>query len=304
MKTLQEELGGTSLFEAARALGVRFQKEALPEDKFVTVGGMGLHYLDWGVEGKPQVLLLHGGAQTAHSWDFFSMATRDDYHVVAMDQRGHGDSAWSEEGDYSIEAHCRDIDGLTDAIGFQRFYLIGLSMGGRNAYGFAARNPGKVRALVIVDVGPEIQQGGRKRIQEFLKDAETFDSLEWLVERVRRYSPWRSEAQIRGSLAHNLKRTLDGRWTWKYDRRRWGQPRGTPEGPEDPWEDVRALRCPTLIVRGANSDIFSPETARKMLDAIPQSQLVTVSRAGHLVQGDNPLEFEQAVRGFLAGCGA
>ena len=299
--TLQQNLGGMSLFNAARAIGVQFRNEVLPEDKFVTVGGMRLHYLDWGNAGRPKMLLLHGGAQTAHSWDFFALAMRDDYHIVALDQRGHGDSAWADAGgDYSVESYIKDVDGFTDAIGFERFLLVGLSMGGRNAYSFTAAHPHKVQTLVLCDVGPETQEAGRRHIQEFLEGTETFDSFEWLVQRVREYNPRRPEEQIRGSLINNLRQMEDGRWTWKHDRSR-AQRRGTGgEITAGGWDTVRSLKCPTLVVRGAQSDIFAPETAQKMLAAIPNSRLVEVSKAGHLVQGDNPVEFEKAVRTFLA----
>ncbi|MBI3743330.1 MAG: alpha/beta hydrolase [Chloroflexi bacterium] len=219
-ESLRKQLGGMPLFEAARVAGIKFSKEVLPEDKHVKVGKIKMHYLDWGNHGKPKYLLLHGGAQTAHMWDFFALAMRDNYHIVAVDQRGHGDTDWVDDGDYSAEAHVEDIDGFTDKIGFDKFNLQGLSMGGRNSYGFAAKHPKKVKALVIVDVGPDIQVEGRKRIQEFLEDTEVFESFDWLVERVKRYNPFRDERQIRGSLVNNLKQLSDGRWTWKHDRRR------------------------------------------------------------------------------------
>jgi len=289
-----------SLFDAARAAGVKFTREALPESRFVSAHGMRFHYLDWGSQGKPKMLLLHGGAQTAHMWDFFALAMRDSYHIAALDQRGHGDSSWAEDGDYATEAHVKDIAAVTDAIGFDHFLLLGLSMGGRNSYSFTARHPEKVHALTIVDVGPEVEVEGRKHIQEFLEDTDVFESFDWLVERVKLYNPRRPEAQIRGSLVNNLKRMPDGRWTWKHDRRRGIRRDRGGEITEDAWRDVQSIRCPTLIVRGAESDIFSPRTARKMLEMVPGSRLAEVPKAGHLVPGDNPTGFEQAVRSFLA----
>ena len=299
--TTREELGGMPLWEAARDAGVQFAEEVLPEDKFLRVNGMSFHYLDWGNPEKPQMLLLHGGAQTAHSWDFHALAIRDSYHVVALDQRGHGDSDWSEELDYSTETMVKDADAVTDLIGYDSFVLTGLSMGGRNAYAFAARHPEKVRALVIVDVGPDVMKEGSQHIQDFLRDSEVFDSFEWLVERVRKYNPRRPENQIRGSLLNNLRQRDDGKWVWKHDRR-LGKSRGNRgSGTAGSWEDIGAIKAPTLIVRGTESYIFAPETARKMLDLIPDSRLVEIEGAGHLVQGDRPIEFEAAVREFLTG---
>jgi pimeloyl-ACP methyl ester carboxylesterase len=289
------------VFDAARAAGVTFTAEVLPEDKFVQANGMRLHYLDWGNHDKPKMLLLHGGAQSAHSWDFFALAMRDHFHIVALDQRGHGDSDWSEAGDYDTAFHVADIQAFTEALGFDTFILIGLSMGGRNAYSFAAMSPAKVRRLVVVDVGPDVQAEGRRHIREFLEGTETFESFDWLVERVRRFNPRRPEAQIRGSLLNNLKQLEDGRWTWKHDRRRGIRRDRGGELTAAAWADLAKIQAPTLIVRGAESNMLSLETATKMHHTLKGSQLVEVPHAGHLVQGDNPVGFERVVRAFL-GC--
>lgn len=299
--TTAAAFGGMPLFDAARAAGVTFTEEVLPEDKFVQANDMRLHYLDWGNRDKPKMLLLHGGAQSAHSWDFFALAMRDHFHIVALDQRGHGDSAWSEVGDYDTAFHVADVQACTDAIGFDTFILIGLSMGGRNAYSFAALYPAKVQRLVVVDVGPDVQAEGRRHIREFLEGTETFESFDWLVERVRRFNPRRPEAQIRGSLLNNLKQLDDGRWTWKHDRRRGIRRDRGGEMTDAAWAELAKIQAPTLIVRGAESNMLSIETATKMHNTLKDSQLVEVPHAGHLVQGDNPVGFERAVRVFL-GC--
>ena len=299
--TTAAAFGGMHVFDAARAAGVTFTEEVLPEDKFVQANGMRLHYLDWGNRDKPKMLLLHGGAQSAHSWDFFALAMRDHFHIVALDQRGHGDSAWSEAGDYDTAFHVADVQACTDALGFDTFILIGLSMGGRNAYSFAALYPAKVQRLVVVDVGPDVQAEGRRHIREFLEGTETFESFDWLVERVRRFNPRRPEAQIRGSLLNNLKQLEDGRWTWKHDRRRGIRRDRGGEMTDAAWAELAKIQAPTLIVRGAESNMLSIETATKMHNTLKDSQLVEVPHAGHLVQGDNPVGFERAVRVFL-GC--
>ena len=297
--TTVEAHGGMSLFNAARAAGITFTSEVLPEDKFVQANGMCLHYLDWGNPAKPKMLLLHGGAQGAHSWDFFALAMRDHFHIVALDQRGHGDSDWSAAGDYDTPFHVADVDAFTDAIGFNHFNLIGLSMGGRNAYSFAAANPDKIHHLIIIDVGPDVQAEGRRHIREFLEGTETFETFDWLVERVRRFNPRRPEEQIRGSLLNNLKQMDDGHWTWKHDRRRGIRRDRGGEMNQAAWQALASVKAPTLIVRGAESNILSAQTADKMFNTVQNSQLVEVPKAGHLVQGDNPLGFEAVVRQFL-----
>jgi pimeloyl-ACP methyl ester carboxylesterase len=297
--TTAETLGGMNVFDAARAAGILFTAEVGPEDHYVEANGMRLHYLDWGNRTKPQMLLLHGGAQSAHSWDFFALALRDHFHIVALDQRGHGDSDWSEAGDYDTVFHVADIQAFTEAIGYHSFILMGLSMGGRNAYSFAAKYSDKVERLIIVDVGPDVEAEGRRHIREFLEGTETFESFDWLVERVRRFNPRRPEAQIRGSLVNNLKQLEDGRWTWKHDRRRGIRRDRGGEMNEAAWVELAQVKAPTLIVRGAESNILSVQTAMKMRDTLADSRLVEVPQAGHLVQGDNPVAFERVVRAFL-----
>ena len=153
--------------------------------------------------------------------------------------------------------------------------------------------------MVIIDVGPDIQQEGRRHIREFLEGTETFESFDWLVERVRRYNPRRSETQIRGSLLNNIKQMEDGRWTWKHDRRRGIRRDRGGEMNQAAWQDLAKVQAPTLIVRGAESNMLSVQTANKMQATITDSQLVEVPKAGHLVQGDNPVGFEAVVREFL-----
>lgn len=297
--THAETLGGMNVFDAARAAGITFSAEVGPEDKYVEANGLRLHYLDWGNPAKPKMLLLHGGAQSAHSWDFFSLAMRDHFHIIALDQRGHGDSDWSEVGDYDTAFHVADIQAVTDAIGYDCFILMGLSMGGRNAYSFAATYAAKVQRLIVVDVGPDLQSEGRRHIREFLEGTETFESFDWLVERVRRFNPRRPEAQIRGSLLNNLKQMEDGRWTWKHDRRRGIRRDRGGEMNEAAWADLARINVPTLVVRGAESNMLSVQTAMKMQQTLADGRFVEVPHAGHLVQGDNPVAFEQVVRDFL-----
>ena len=154
---------GLSLYDAARAMGVRFANENEPQDKFVTANGMRFHYLEWGNRDNPPMLLLHGFAQTCHSWDFVALGFSDDYRVIVLDQRGHGDSDWAPDGDYSPETQQKDISAVVDELGLDNFVLMGLSMGGRNSFTYAANNPGKVRALVIVDAAPAEHAAGHRQ---------------------------------------------------------------------------------------------------------------------------------------------
>ncbi len=268
------------------------------QDKEIVVGRMRLHYLDWGAKGKQPMLLLHGGSQSAHSWDEFSRAMRRDYHVLALDQRGHGDSDWSRTGSYGVHAHMRDIHGFVKALGLKKFVLIGLSMGGRNSIVYSAMHPERVDRLVIVDIGPEAMKKGIENIRRFARRADVLPTFEAFVQRAHEFNPRRPIKQLRDRLRWNLRRLPGGRWTWKYDRRFRAQ--RAAAGREDLWTYVRRIKAPALLVRGAESDILSAQGAKRTQRAIASCRLVTVPRAGHTVPGDNPPAFAAAVRAFLA----
>jgi pimeloyl-ACP methyl ester carboxylesterase len=294
---------GLTLHQAARQKGVPFTQDAEPTDHQVRVNGMNFHYLEWGDPANPAILMLHGGSQQAHSWDFVSLSLAEQFHIVALDQRGHGDSDWAPDGDYTIEAHQRDIDGFVQARGLRDFHLIGHSMGGRNSYVWASRHPRTLRSLVIVDTGPEAQHRGRNRIQSFRELPDELDSFEEFASRVQEYTG-RTREQVLGALKYSIRRRPDGKWTWKYDKLlRTPGVRSPQWTPEQLWDAVSRIDCPTLVVRGGDSDIFADATMRKMQQVIPQCDTVTVPHAGHLVAGDNPVDFLTAVRGLYQRVG-
>ena len=300
--TSQGKGQGLSLHDAARAAGVTFLAEVEPENGYVEANGLRMHFLDWGNPDKPDMLLLHGFAQTCHSWDFVALAFSDRFHVVVLDQRGHGDSDWAPDGDYSPETQQKDIHAFVQTMGLTGLVIMGLSMGGRNAFTYAAIHGDDVRALVIVDAGPENMRSGSQNIRQFVQQDDELESVDAFVQRFIKYNPRRDPVQVRGSMVHNLKQLPSGKWTWKYDRLLRGPGRRIQEDPDTAtrlWSYLERLTCPTLVVRGAESDIMAMETAGAMPERIPNGRLATVSGAGHLVMGDNPAGFEQAVTGFL-----
>ena len=294
---------GRSLHDAARTLNIPFTKEQYPEDRQVVAGGLNFHYLDWGSKSDEPILLLHGIAQQAHSWDLVSLALSDRYRVVALDARGHGDTQWPSNQDYSIEAHQGDLDVFVEAIGLDKFILVGHSMGGRNGYVFTSRRTEKVKALVIVDIGPDGERSGSQRIRRFVTLPDQLDSFEEFVLRVQEYTG-RPLWMINGSLKHSVKQLPSGKWTWKYDKA-IRNPNFSPGGwtPEDLWGCLDRIKCPVFVVRGANSDIFSNDTLEHMLRAIPGSKGTVIPDSGHLVVGDNTVGFIEAVEDFLSTLG-
>lgn len=301
--TLQQQKD--TLYASAGNAGIAIARDEIDwRDEFVDTSELKIHYLDWGERGKRPLLLLHGGMQTAHSWDLTAVAMRRDCHVVAMDLRGHGDSDWSQDGSYGHAAHAGDILALVKHLAWGRFSLVGLSLGGLASMHFASHHGSLLDALVIVDVGPELSSAGVDRIVDFGRDTGELDSVEDFIEKAVQYNPRRRPEQLRYSLTHNLRQLPNGKWAWKYDRRIAQRPEGPggerPSRFDEMWDALRRIECPTLVVRGAQSDVFPEQTAQKMIELLPDGRFATVPEAGHTVPQDNPAAFLSILRPFLA----
>jgi pimeloyl-ACP methyl ester carboxylesterase len=281
--------------------GFSFPEVVLPEQHRVGVEGLGLSYLDWGSAGKPPILFLHGGALTAHTWDLVCLAMREDYHCLALDQRGHGDSDWAPDANYSIAVQRQDIKGFAEAVGLDRFVLVGMSMGAINGLAYAIEHPHTLQALVLVDAGPNVRRPGSRRIRDFVNGGAEPETLEAIIARALSFNPRRDPLILRRSLMHNLRRQDDGTWAWKYDRRRF-QAMGGDRHAEDRRrlaDGLARVSCPTLVVRGAESDVFHDEDAESLAAGLPDGRWVKIAGAGHTVQGDNPKDLVAALREFF-----
>jgi esterase len=285
---------------AVRA-GFSFGGVVLPSEHDVSVGQLRFRYLDWGTEGLRPILFLHGGALTAHTWDLCCLALRGEFHCMALDQRGHGDSDWAADADYSITAQREDIRGFADRLGLDRFVLVGQSMGAINGLAFAVAQPERLSALVMIDAGPEVRRRGSSRIREFVNGGAKPETLEEIIERALAFNPRRDPQILRRSLMHNLRRQADGSWSWKYDRRRFQRLDHDAHLAERRRlaDDLAKVVCPVLVVRGADSDVFHEEDARDLATRFPDGRQVTITDAGHTVQGDNPKDLVAAIREFL-----
>lgn len=272
-----------------------------PQDKTVNANGINIHYLDWGNPGKPNLVMIHGLRGHAHSWDDVSAAVCQDYHVLALDQRGRGETDWAKDGDYSTDAYVADLDAFCRALGMDRFILMGHSMGGRNSMTFAGKYPNKLEKLIIVDMGPEADpRGGRRITQEIIDVPEEFDSFEAVVEYMGKQSRFASDAVMRRRLQYATRELPGGKIGWRYDlaiREARRQGVSTPQA--DLWPVLAQIPCPTLVVRGMETDLLPLEVAQRMVRELPQGQLVEIPKAGHMVFEDNPEDFITAVRKFL-----
>ena len=273
-------------------------------DKFVTVHGLPLHYVEWGQPGTPSLVLLHGFQSNAHTWDTFSAAMAGTYHVVALDQRGHGDTDWAPGGEYTPEAFIRDIVGFIEALQLAPAMLVGHSMGGRHAAMVAADHPACVRKIVIVDTPAELPPHMVTMLTQQSATAEappveTFATFEEVITHGRAQYPLTPEAELRHANYHNLYRGTDGKWRWRWDPMLLVSRRRNRSLQGDLYAFLRRVSCPALLIRGASSPLLTPEIAQKMLQALPNGQMMEIAAAAHTVNADNAVEFERVTAAFL-----
>jgi esterase len=289
------------LLASAADLGIPHAPDVPYRSRNIVLRQLRLHFLEWGEPDAPPIVLLHGGHQSAHSWDLVSLHLARRHRVLALDQRGHGDSEWARDVSYSNVEMSLDAEAFVAALGLERPILIGHSMGGRNAMLLTRRNPSLLRALVIVDVGPEVSDRGRAVIAGFVRDNEEFDDLEHFVRNVQQYDPYRSREHIERTVKYNMLQRADGKFVSKCDStpRRLGLVRGTGPLENITLEDARSFDLPVLVVRGAESRILTADAAARLRDALPDGTLVTVPDCGHNVHGQNTKGFIEAVSGFL-----
>jgi len=271
-----------------------------PEDKYLTVNNLRLHYLDWGNKGRQAMLLLHGFTAHAHSWDDFAIACHDHYNILALDQRGHGDSEWAKDAAYTAEDFLIDITGFADTMKLDKLVLIGHSMGGRNAIIYSGSYPDKVDCLVIIDSRPQSDPIGAVAIKLMANALlDELNSVEQGVQALRTFFPHIPQKLAYDLVFYGVRELPNGKLTPKFDRAMKAQAQQESLLITDLWPYMEQIKCPTLIIRGADSPVLPLDIAQKMVEAIPNSQLVEIEGAGHLVPQENPIAFENAVRRFL-----
>ena len=274
---------------------------AAPSDATARVNDLDLHYIDWGGDAAVPAVALHGFALNCHSWDEVAPALSDRLHWHALDQRGHGISDRAPElAEYSRDHMADDIRGFIESTGLDRPVIVGHSMGGMNAMTFASRHPDALRALVLVDVGPEVTVDGAQQVRQFVAGPYELESLDAWVDHTHKYYPFRSKEGIRKRLAVSLRETADGMLAKQFDERfRQTEFRGVADSRSDIWATARGLRCPTLLLHGEKSPVLKREQAERFADAVDVVELVSIPEAGHSVAGDQPEAFANAVRDFL-----
>lgn len=291
-----------SLLSSAEELGIPHSPDVRYLSHNTIVRHVRLHYLEWGDPAAPPIVLLHGGNQSCHSWDLVSLHLADRYHVLAIDQRGHGDSEWARDADYTTRAMANDALAFIAQQGLERPLVIGHSMGGLVTMQLLVEAPKVPRGTVFVDVGPEGPEKGSERIREFIQRNVEFDDLEEFVERVVAYDPYRPREHIERTVRYNMIHRVDGRYISKsdrvlHDRALVRSVRGGIRAVG--LETVGRFPCPSLVVRGADSNVLSAEHAQRFADALPDGRLVTVPECGHNVHSQNTPGFLEALAPFL-----
>jgi esterase len=270
---------------------------APPTSRHLQIDGLTFHYLDWGGDGPPLVM-LHGLTGHAHTWDHTAAALSAGYHVYALDQRGHGDTERASR--YGIPSMLGDLLGFLDALQLPVVTLMGLSMGGIVAYQFTAAHPERVSRLVVLDIGPEIAPPGGRRVAADLASSDVFESEDEAIAQARAANPRPTDESLRHRISHNLRPLPDGTLTYKWDKalRDLGAI-GDGLSPDQRWAAWNSLSCPVLLVRGDDSDILAPETAARMVAGNPRVSLAVVPDCGHSITLDRPQGLLDAVGPWL-----
>jgi len=275
---------------------------AEPASRTITVNDLALHYLEWGAADAPPILCVHGYTGSAQAFNALARHLRHRFRVLALDVRGHGESAWSPAAAYGYADQASDLAQFADRLGLENFVLIGTSMGGIIAMAYAAADAGRLAGLVVNDIGPDVEAGIRRITEMVGSRPDEFASLEAAMAYRRATSPItaaRSEADQRELAEGVLRQRPDGSWVWKMDpayiRQRIAH--GPPARPAL-WPALHALSCPTLVVWGTESDVLSAAQARRMVDTLPQGELVAVPGIGHAPTLVEPVVLA-ALDGFL-----
>jgi pimeloyl-ACP methyl ester carboxylesterase len=269
----------------------------------VEVGpGRNLSALVWG-DGPPELVLLHGGAQNAHTWDTVAMALARP--LVAIDLPGHGHSDHRADGPFSPRDNARDVAGAIRALAPEARMVVGMSLGGLTTIALTAHDPEIVRRVVLVDVTPGVDRDKAAPIAQFIAGPEAFESFDEILARTIEFNPTRSEQSLRRGVLHNAVEREDGRWQWRYQRPTIseGAPKDELEIPADfatLWGDIDEIAVPLMLVRGlATGTVVDDGDVAELLRRKPDARVESVEGAGHSIQGDKPVELAALLADFV-----
>jgi pimeloyl-ACP methyl ester carboxylesterase len=251
----------------------------------------------WGTE-PPELVLIHGGAQNAHTWDTVALALGRP--LLAVDLPGHGHSDGGPDGLISVDSNGADLATVVAQLAPEARGVVGMSLGGMSSIALAAHAPELVRALVLVDITPGVNAEKAAPIMAFVDGPSSFDSFDDLLARTMEHNPTRSESSLRRGILHNAVQREDGSWVWRYARFRTGDSASRPDF-ANWWDVISGLTVPLMLVRGLAWSVVDDEDVAELLRRQPTGQVVGVEGAGHSIQGDRPLELAALVSDFVFG---
>jgi len=270
-----------------------------PEDKFIQIDGLRLHYLEWGKANQTTMLLLPGIGDDAHVWDHFAVHVADRFRIIALDQRGHGGSDWALPPAYSCGDYVADVGNLVNALRLEDVILMGHSMGALHATRYAALRPEKAAALIHADIEPCPPAWNKKYLLNLYENLPpAYESINEYVQEARKNSPYAEEEMLHRIASFALEEGTDGKWRPRFDREVLFH-----FDCYDLRPCLREIRCPSLIIRGEESRVMGHEIAREMSEIIPKGRFVEIPKATHPVHTDNPEEFLRVVEEFLRASG-
>jgi len=279
------------------------------ERRSIAVSGRNISALIWQPESPAEVVLLHGGAQNAHTWDTVALAL--DRPLIAIDLPGHGHSDWREDGDYKPQIMADDIATVIRAWVPSAIPVIGMSLGGMTALCLAARHPSLVTKLGMVDVTPGVDHVKAEPIIAFVTGPEFFDDFSTILARTIEHNPTRTESSLRRGVLHNARELDDGRWSWRYDpMRSWKRTASDDAAPPADagatspdftalWEDLAKVEVPITLWRGARSGVVDDADVERFSKIQPTATVIVVDGAGHSIQGDRPVELARSIEAML-----
>jgi pimeloyl-ACP methyl ester carboxylesterase len=256
----------------------------------------------WGADtGPPELVLVHGGAQNAHTWDTVALALGRP--LLAVDLPGHGHSDGGPEGSVSVGSNGRDLAAVVRQLAPEARGVVGMSLGGMSSIALAAQAPELVRALVLVDITPGVNAEKAAPVTNFVNGPASFDSFDELLARTIEHNPGRSESSLRRGILHNAVQREDGTWVWRYARFRAGDGDGDGAAghPEFGgwWDAISALSMPIMLVQGLAWSVVDDADIAELRRRQPSVRVEGVEGAGHSIQGDRPLELAALIEDFL-----
>jgi pimeloyl-ACP methyl ester carboxylesterase len=282
----------------ASEYGIAYDGPPTVRREFVEVApGRRLSALVWG-DRPPELVLLHGGAQNAHTWDTVALALGRP--LVAIDLPGHGHSDGGISGSLNVAANADDIAVVVEALAPTPIPVVGMSLGGMTALALTDLHPELVEKLVLVDVTPGVDGVKAQQIVAFIDGPETFPSFEELLARTIEFNPTRTESSLRRGILHNAVQQDDGTWVWRYRRFREEGEVGTHPDFTDRWEAVSRVTVPLMLVRGMRpQSVVDDADEAELVRRQPGARIEHVQEAGHSVQGDTPVELAELLDDFI-----